>query len=226
MMEHHKRAELFVFKHSLYTVANKFTSSDVERLKFLLTDHLPRQQLEKATKGFDVLCLMSYKGLLLPGDYSFLEELLQEIGKPECMSSFSVETSTLRSLVCSPTSTGAVSHHRPKLSQLKSFLSELLDKMSASNIHDLCLFFCGICEAINHQNAHEIKTAEELFTRLQESFIVGKGLLQPLKHVLHLLGRLDLCASIDAYNAGTWKSQHVHLPTPTEEISKDHDKGS
>lgn len=42
-------------------------------MKFMLSDFLPRQQLEKAKSGFDVLNLMAVrKDLLSPEDYSFL----------------------------------------------------------------------------------------------------------------------------------------------------------
>ena len=79
-----EKSRLFSFRYGLYNISNKLSALDLEKIKFMLSDFLPRQQLEKTRTGFDVLCLMaSRKDLLSPHDTSFLEEVLREVGKSD-----------------------------------------------------------------------------------------------------------------------------------------------
>lgn len=219
-MEFERKAQMFSFKQGLYNISNKLTTSDVDKMKFMLSDFLPRQQLEKARSGFDLLCLMaSREDLLSCKDCSFLEEVLREVGKADYIRGAFLPVSSLSPSMVLVNSVSL--HQRPKLLQIKRFLGEIGDNLSTENVHDLCQFFAGICESINHQNLHHIKSAEQLFSRLQESHLVGVGRLQPLQQVLNLIGRLDLASSIEAFNAGTWQSsnQYPSLPTPEEQPS-------
>ena len=110
---------------------------------------------------------------------------------------------------------------------MKKLLGEVCDNLSSENVNDLCQFFVGICESINYQNYHKIKSAEELFSRLQESHLLGLGDLQLLQCILRLLGRLDLAALVEAFVSGTWRSacNLPGIPTPEEESNQDGDKG-
>lgn len=133
-------------------------------------------------------------------------------------------------MVCTPppsvlsfniTSNSISQYQRPKLLQVKRFLGELAENMSSENVHDLCLFFAGICKSINYnyQNVDDIKSAEVLFSKLQESHLIGAGHLQPLQRVFELIGRLDLASNIESFNTGIWQSVHDNptLPTPVED---------
>lgn len=226
-MDPTNRAELFAFKVALYDISNKLTASDIEKIKFMLSDFLPRQQLERAKSGFDLLCLMaSRKDLLSFNDRSFLEEVLREVGKSDLVSrSFSKATS--RNTVLNPAHFQVSQHQRPKLLQIKRLLGEIADNLSTENVKDLCMFFVGICESINYRNVHDIKSAEQLFTMLQESLVIGIGQLHPLQQVLNLIGRIDLASIIEAFNAGTWQSFHSHpsLPTPEEHHDAEEPRG-
>ncbi len=191
----------------------------MNKMKFILSDFLPRQQLEKAKSGFDVLCLMAVRGeLLSPKDYSFLEEVLKEVGKEEFIKSCSTSLPSMPSFNVD-TSNSISQYLRPKLLQVKKFLGELADNLSSENVHDLCLFFAGICGSINYQNVNDIKSAEELFSRLLESHLIGTGNLQPLQRVFELIGRLDLASSIETFNTGVWQSvnDNPSLPMPVED---------
>lgn len=200
----------FAFKRGLYNVSNKLTTSDVDKMKFMLSDFLPRQQLEKSSSGFDLLCLMASRSDILSyKDYSFLQEVLKEVGKGDCVDGFLSASYSLHGVLGST----CTSHHFFKPELVKVFLGELADNLTADNVHDLILFFAGICESINYQNMHNVRSAEQLFSRLLECHIVGVSQLQPLQEVLTLIGRLDLADQIEVFNAGSWQSIHPEEKT-------------
>ena len=193
----------FAFKRGLYNISNKLTTSDVDKIKFMLADFLPRQQLEKARSGFDLLCLMASRSDLLSySDYSFLQEVLREVGKGDCVEGFLSSSYSLQDVFRSSISP---CHCKPEL--VKAFLGELADNLTAENVHNLILFFAGICESINYHNMHDVISAEQLFSRLLECHVVGASQLRPLQEVLTLLGRLDLADQVEIFNAGSWQSE-------------------
>ena len=157
--------------------------------------------------------------LLSPEDHSFLEEVLREVGKDDCIKGFLKVTTSSPIVVSRVNVSNSISQYqRPKLLQVKRFLGELADGVSSENVHDISLFFAGICESINYQNVDDIKSAEVLFSKLQESHLIGAGHLQPLQRVFELIGRLDLASSIERFNSGMWQSANdTSLPTPVED---------
>jgi len=161
------RVRGFAFKRGLYSISSKLTTADVSKMRFILSDLLPRQQLERTRSGFDLLCLMASKeDLLSYNDHSFLEEVLREVGKGDYVKYMSINY-PCPDLRPSIAGSDSVSRHlRPKLSPLKSFLREIGDHLTYENVHDVACFFSGICESINYQNVEDIKSAEQLFTRL------------------------------------------------------------
>lgn len=209
-----EKSREFAFKRGLYNISNKLTTSDIDKMKFILSDFLPRQQLEKAMSGFDLLCLMASRSDILScNDYSFLQEVLMEVGKGDCVEGF-LSSYSLHCVLGSP----CVTHHL-KSELVKVFLGELADNLTAENVHDLILFFSGICESINYQNMHNVRSAEQLFSRLLECHIIGASQLQPLQEVLTVIGRLDLADQIEIFNAGSWQS--IHPEEKTEGILLD-----
>lgn len=199
--------QLFAFRWKLYGISKNLTGSDIGKMKFMLSDFLPRQQLETTKSGFDLLCLMATrKDILSPDNYSFLEEVMQEVGKSDYVRSQSSAPNLSDAWLMSSPCTVIPQQQKPKVLEVKKLLGEICDNLSVENIHDLCLFFAGICGSINYNNLHTIKSAEDLFCRLQESHLLGIGQLQPLQQVLGLIGRVDLASSIEAFKNGTWQS--------------------
>lgn len=190
--------KLFAFKRALFNISNRLTDYDVGKMKFMLSDYLPRQQLEKSRSGFDLLCLMASRSDLLScEEYSLLEELLREAGKGDLVRrTFSASYSSPTVFSTSP----VVSTNAGDKRRVKTFLSDLSDNLTLENVHDLCQFFAGVCESINYQNLHHIKTGSELFLRLMESGLIGVNQLEPLHQVLSIIGRLDLASSIETFN--------------------------
>ena len=195
-----EKIKLFAFRRALYSISNKLTESDLQKMKFMLSDFLPRQQLERATSGFDLLCLMASKSDILScDDYSFLEEVLREVGKGDSVESSFLASYSNPSLNIMPVGNDGAQHEK-KL-QVKGFLVELADHLTGENVRDLCQFFAGICESINQQNLHCVKSGEQLFSKLIECHLIGVGHLQPLQQVLSIIGRLDLASTVETFSS-------------------------
>lgn len=197
------------FKRALYNISNKLSEYDLDKIRFILVDFLPRQQLEKCRSGFDVLCLMATRSSILTcDDYSFLEEVLKEVGKGDIVKPMFLASYSSTALKISPV---VMPRHKKDLLTLKGFLGELSDNLTTENVHDMCHFFADICESINYQNLSHIKSGEQLFSKLLECDVIGVGQLQPLQLVLSIIGRLDLSANVEAFSAQVIQQQ------PTED---------
>ena len=70
------------FKKGLYKISSHFSRSEVDKLKFILSDFIPRRKLERATSAFHVFCLLeSHDALLNRHDLAFFKEILDEVHK-------------------------------------------------------------------------------------------------------------------------------------------------
>ena len=70
------------FKKGLYKISSHFSRSEVEKLKFILSDFIPRRKLERASSAFHVFCLLeSHDALLNRHDLAFFKEILDEVHK-------------------------------------------------------------------------------------------------------------------------------------------------
>lgn len=201
----------FTFKCALYSVANNLTSHDVEHIKFLLADCFPRQELEKTKNGFGLLCLLcTRRELLSPNGYSFLEELLREVGKSECLKDILSDTTAFQfSSMLQDTHLDADQSTSLQL----EFLDCLAEELTTDNAQTLGLFFAEVCESISYANAAALISAKDLFGKLQESQIIGVGHLLPLHTTLVLIGRLDLASTVEQFCSGNWQSNNSLEPS-------------
>ena len=208
-MSQSAKVKMFAFKRALYDISNKLAEYDLDKMRFMLADFLPRQHLEKSRSGFDLLCLMATRSSLLTcDDYSFLEEILKEVGKKDIVKPIFLDSYSNTALSTSPV---AMPQHKEDLLQLKRFLGELSDNLTIENVHDMCNFFAGICESINYQNLCCIESGTQLFSRLLESEVIGVGQLQPLQLVFGIIGRLDLSANVEAIGV------QIHKPLTVDD---------
>ena len=70
------------FKKGLYKISSHFSRSEVDKLKFILSDFIPRRKLERASSAFHVFCLLeSHDNLLNRHDLAFFKEILDEVHK-------------------------------------------------------------------------------------------------------------------------------------------------
>lgn len=194
--------KLFAFKRALFNISSKLSDSDLGKMKFILADFLPRRELEKCRSGFDLLCLMASRSDILSCEnYSFLEEVLREVGKEDIVRTMVLASSSSPAFNTSPV---VVPEDKKKLLQVKRFLADLADNLTAENVRDMCQFFAGICKSINYLNLHSITSGEQLFSKLLESELIGFGQLQPLQLVLSIIGRLDLSTNVEAFSESMW----------------------
>lgn len=205
-----ERRKWYTLKCALYVVANNLTSHDVDHIKFLLADCFPRQELEKARSGFCLFCLLcTRRELLSPNNYSFLEEILSEVGKSGCLEEIfsDMSSSFYPPSIVHDTNFEAISL------QLKEFLDSLADKLTRDDIQTLSLFFADVCESISYASAVALMSAKDMFIKLQEGQVIGVGHLQPLHKPLVLIGRLDLATSVEQFSSGMWPSSHYPEPS-------------
>ena len=77
------------FKKGLYKISSHFSRSEVDKLKFILSDFIPRRKLERATSAFHVFCLLeSHDALLNRHDLTFFKEILDEVHKGHCVQQY------------------------------------------------------------------------------------------------------------------------------------------
>ncbi len=203
-------AETFLFRRFLYQISNGLSGSEVNNLKFMLNESLPRRQLEDAVSGFDILCLMEEKGFLSPVNLDLLKEILELVGKGHLVQQYlSTRTSpspldVIKPIpdVNSPSANHHPHQHREGLvSSHKKLLGDLAGELSAENVHDMALFFHGGNSSVHVRDLDTLKTAESVFKKLEGSRTIREGDYIILYNVLDVIGRLDLCEAI---------AQHCH----------------
>lgn len=65
----------------LLSVSYELSDAELEALKFLSRDHVPRRRLEAARSPHDLFEALEEKGVLEAGNLAFLRELLYHIGR-------------------------------------------------------------------------------------------------------------------------------------------------
>lgn len=167
----------------------------------MLDDDLPRALLETARSGFDVFCLMEEKGLLSPTDVVFLAEVLDTVRKKHFIDRYmNSRTPSGEAFKPIPGAMGGVNARaKDSLPSHKKLLGKLGDGLTPDNVHDMALFFHGGSSSIHLRDIESFKTAEKIFQKLQSSRMIQPGNYTVLYNVLEVLGRLDLCETIEEH---------------------------
>ena len=223
--------DTFTFRKALFLISNHLSSSEVTTLKFYLADTIPRSQLEKAKTGFDIFCLIIWKGLLSPTELSFLEDILECIHKKHFVERYIREAQGVSGGQNPPVNLGGAQPISGRVDSLKKFLGEIGAELSHNNVHDLALFFHG--DLISIQEVESIQSSAELFGKLLDSNILNQSNLHILKEVLGILGRKDLGGRVERYqqnerdggnhppnSIGGSAPPHPHLKKPVREVLK------
>ena len=187
----------FPLRCTLFTLAAHLTSHDLDHMKFLLADCLPRQELEKARSPFALLCLLSTrKELLSPNKYSFLEEILKEVGKNDFIKGMYSEVENFNS-------SSLVLQEGLDMEDYACLQNRCLDclseQLTRDDVQTLGLFFVDICESLSYADALTLSCGKHLVTKLQKCGIIALGDLYPLHKALILIGRLDLATTVEQF---------------------------
>ena len=181
------------FKKALYKVSSHFSRSEVDKLKFILSDFIPRRKLESATSAFHVFCLLeSHHGssgtpFLSPSNLEFFKEVLKEVHKAHYVDRYlsSYKADLLGS------------RQQPFLSDVSTtFLASLSDELTADNVRDIGLFFSGT--PLPLEDVEKVIEAVKLFGKLKDANVS----VHELREVLDVISRKDLVRKIDSYLAG------------------------
>lgn len=178
------------FKKGLYRISCHFSRSEVDKLKFILSDFIPRRKLERAGSAFHVFCLLeSHRGLLSPSNLTFFREILNEVHKAHLIEKY-LSGSSVSDVPLLPRQQ-FISDARTT-----SLLGDLADDLSRDNVRDLGLFFCG--ETVPLEIVENVSDGVKLFERLKDANVS----LHQLKEVLDVLSRKDLVRKIETFMDG------------------------
>lgn len=177
------------FKKGLFRISSHFSRSEVEKLKFIFSDSIPRRQLERAASAFHVFCLLERHNHLSLTDLSFFREILSEVHKAHYIDKY-LSTSQPPHLPLKPAR---------RLDDL-TFLAKLADELTRENVRDIGLFFSG--GMIPLEELEVIVDGVELFRRLKDADID----FDQLKEVMNVLSRKDLAKKIDNFLEGSAQS--------------------
>ena len=178
------------FKKGLYKISSHFSRSEVDKLKFILSDFIPRRKLERATSAFHVFCLLeSHDALLNRNDLQFFKEILDEVHKGHYIQQYLSSTNPPSGLPPLLTAQNLPDK------QLTSFLASLADDLSSDNVRDIGLFFSG--DTVKLEDVERIQDGVLLFGKLKDA---GVSLSQ-ISEVLGVLRRNDLTTKISGFLA-------------------------
>lgn len=202
--------ERFQFRRHLFLISNHISSSEVENLRFLCSDLLPRRKLEKVKTAFELFCLLEDTKDISTTDTAFLEELLQSLRKKHLIQPL-LEQGGGRGLVeartphvATPTEATLEYDTRKLLKAFKDVLLAISDDLQESNVRDMALFFFNPNVAgLSLDEIEKIRSGNQLFLVLRDNRTITPTDVQRLRTVLETIGRRDLCEKIDDYMTAT-----------------------
>lgn len=192
-------SKTFLFRKCLYSISNHLSQSDIDKLKFMLDDDIPRAQLEAASSGFDLFCLMEARNLVSQNGFTFLKDVLGTVSKEHYIDRYIAEVKASGGQVKGTVGVSCGTPPSGKDNTLKKLLGRLEDAMTLQNVHDLALFFYGRESSISLKEADKIRLASEVFQKLRGTKTICDGDVTALYNVLEVLGRLDLCSKIEEF---------------------------
>ena len=201
-----KMSDRLEFQTQLYNISNHLSSSDVENLKFLCYDLIPRREVERIGTGFELFGVLQGQGLIAPHNLSFLEELLSSVHKAHLLT-------VLKNPQTQPPPgpANAPANHPPpaaatvppdkRLSQkFQKFLVKVGDELPERNVRDIAFFFQSFnLKSLSAQEAERMREPAKLFRILREEELITPTDLSKLREVLSAIGRRDVCRMVDEY---------------------------
>ena len=190
------------FRTQLFGISNQLTNADVQNLKFLCTDLLPRREVEKICTAFELFGAIEGIGELAPDKLNFLEELLKTLNKghliiklKEALAHPSSRTED------TPPQSAPSSHSDVALSmRFKQFLITIGNDLPASDLRNVSYFFQSYdVKGLTAQALQKLREPAELFDILRNERIISPTNLSKLRFVLDAIGRKDICEKVDEY---------------------------
>ena len=216
--------DLFTFRKHLYWISNQLSSQEVENLKFMCNDMVPRRQLERLRSGFDLFCVLEGKDLISTTKVDFLKEILEIVGKDHLVKKLENEGGGrgIAEIGASNMQLSAESEAQYDAPDLKKAFKALLlkvgDELMERNVRDIAFFFQDP-ESLSLQDIEQLRSASRLFQKLQDQGIIGPTKLEKLRATLDVIGRKDVCKIVDDYLT------KIQCPAPTQ-VSQEGQQGA
>ena len=115
----------------LYKISNEMRSQDLQNLKHLCHERIPLGELEKATRASALFQIMLQKRLIRPENLSFLEGLLNQIGRADLAGK--IQSSGRDVTMQTESALGSSSVDR----NYRAFLMKLSDELTRDNVESL-----------------------------------------------------------------------------------------
>lgn len=215
------KMDFFTFRKHLYWISNQLSSQEVENLKFMCNDMVPRRQLEHLRSGFDLFCVLEGKDLISTNNLDFLKEILETVGKDHLVGKL-LNGRAIAEVGPSNTEPSAESEAHYNTTDLKSKFKIMLvkvgDELMERNVRDIAFFFQDP-ESLSLQDIEQLRSASRLFQKLQDQGIIGPTKLEKLRATLDVIGRKDVCKIIDDYLT------KIQCPAPTQ-VSQEGQQGA
>ena len=204
--------DLFTFRKHLYWISNQLSSQEVENLKFMCNDLVPRRQLERLRSGFDLFCVLEGKDLISTNNVALLEEILETVGKDHLVRKL-LNGQAIAEVGPSNVEPSAESEAHYNSTNLKTAFKFMLvkvgDELMEQNVRDIALFFQDP-KSLSLQDIEHLRSASRLFQKLEDQGIIGPTKLEKLRATLDVIGRKDVCKIVDDYLT------KIQCPAPTQ----------
>ena len=115
----------------LYRISNEMRFQDLQNLKHLCHERIPLGELEKATRASALFQIMLQKRLIRPENLSFLEGLLNQIGRADLAGK--IQSSGRDVTMQTESALGSNSVDR----NYRAFLMKLSDELTRDNVESL-----------------------------------------------------------------------------------------
>ena len=115
----------------LYRISNEMRLHDLQNLKHMCHGRIPLGELEKAQTSSDLFRIMLQKRLIRPGNLTFLEDLLNQIGRADLGGK--IQTSGGDATM----QTESALPRNPLERSYRTFLMKLSDELTKDNVESL-----------------------------------------------------------------------------------------
>lgn len=190
------------FRKSLLGISNQLSRQDLELLKFLCENDVPRARMERVMSGTDLFNALEERGKLSVKNLGFLVEALKSIGRMKLVETY------LRNegFVITPSSlafTGAGPGAPVSNQTLQYLFRECLVKVAQGLVSTEVNSLVYVYQPKLQVSPDTVFSATQLFTLLQQRQIVTTKDMRLLYDGLCQVHRYDLAALVNEYMVRT-----------------------
>jgi hypothetical protein len=200
------------FRLALKSISDRFSSKDVEDLKYLCEDHIPLGDLEKLKTGTQLFSELQRRGKISETNLSMLEYLLEGIDKKHLLKLCTDAGYGGAQVPQMPRTSGSEKAVLPGTAspsatldfEFRKILTAIAGELTPHNFNELLYlsvdYFGGV--------KPKVKKPLELFILMEQQRILLPGNLSALQSLLSSIGRKDLADKLVTFANTPWDSGH------------------